>query len=101
MSCVAPRNDAAGRPIHLELCSPCDGEKPAAGGLLFWFASGGGQDLERGDEGARLLTAWTKEAMAEHGWHWQGDDLGTMTSTPGQEHDEGTARDLMNPGTAD
>ncbi|MFF0189333.1 DUF6300 family protein [Streptomyces sp. NPDC005244] len=99
VSCIAPKNDAVGRPIHLQLCSPCDGEKPAAGALLFWFASGGGHDMERGDEGGRCLLEWTKEAMAEHGWHWQGNDLDTAVLASDLEHDEATARDLKNPGT--
>ncbi|MFJ8988969.1 DUF6300 family protein [Streptomyces sp. NPDC102279] len=100
VSCIAPRNDAAGRPIHLQLCSPCDGEKPAAGALLFWFASGGGHDMGRGEEGARCLREWTKEAMAEHGWHWQGIDPDTATLASDLDHDEAAARDLKNPGTA-
>ncbi|WP_276313682.1 DUF6300 family protein [Streptomyces populi] len=101
VSCIAPRNDTAGRPIHLQLCSACDGEKPAAGALLFWFASGGGHDTERGEEGARCLLAWTREAMAEHGWYWQGDSPDEITPLPGLEHDEAAARSLMNPGAVD
>ncbi|MFD5716571.1 DUF6300 family protein [Streptomyces sp. NPDC127036] len=101
VSCIAPRNDAAGRPIHLQLCSPCDGGKPAAGALLFWFASGGGHDMERGEEGARCLREWTREAMAEHGWHWQGDDPTTAVLASDVAHDEAAARDLRNPGTSE
>ncbi|MFF0000961.1 DUF6300 family protein [Streptomyces avermitilis] len=100
VSVVAPKNDTAGRPIHLQLCSACDGEKPAAGALLFWFASGGGHDMGRSEEGARLLMEWTGEAMAEYGWYWPGTDVDAATSVPGLEHDEAAARDLMNPGTA-
>ncbi|MER5382003.1 DUF6300 family protein [Streptomyces sp. NPDC002688] len=99
VSVVAPKNDTAGRPIHLRLCTTCDGEKPAAGALLFWFASGGGHDMERSEEGARLLMRWTKEAMAEHGWYWRGTDVDAAISMPGLSHDEAAARDLMNPGT--
>ncbi|MET9890337.1 DUF6300 family protein [Streptomyces sp. NPDC006465] len=99
VSVVAPKNDTAGRPIHLQLCTACDGEKPAAGALLFWFASGGGHDMERSEEGARLLMRWTKEAMAEYGWYWRGTDVDAAISVPGLSHDEAAARDLMNPGT--
>ncbi|MGW0730834.1 DUF6300 family protein [Streptomyces mirabilis] len=101
VSVVAPKNDTAGRPIHLQLCTPCDGEKQAAGALLFWFASGGGHDTERSEEGARLLLEWTREAMAEYGWYWQEADVDGAAPVPGLEHDEAAARDLMNPGTAD
>ncbi|MFD5814801.1 DUF6300 family protein [Streptomyces sp. NPDC127038] len=101
ISCIAPRDDTAGRPIHLQLCSACDGEKQAAGALLFWFASGGGHDMERSHEGARLLLEWTKEAMAEHGWYWRGNDLDAAAAVPGLEHDEAAARRLMNPGTTE
>ncbi|MFI9446391.1 MULTISPECIES: DUF6300 family protein [Streptomyces] len=100
VSVVAPKNDTDGRPIQLQLCSACDAEKPAAGALLFWFASGGGHDTERSEEGARLLMEWTGEAMAEYGWYWPGTDVDAATSAPGLEHDEAAARDLMNPGTA-
>ncbi|MEW2166056.1 DUF6300 family protein [Streptomyces sp. NPDC007084] len=97
VSCVAPRNDTAGRPIHLELCGTCDGEKPAAGAFLFWFASGGGHDTERGEEGARCLLEWTREAMADHGWHW--NPAHPTTFTPTRPHDESTTQALMNPAT--
>ncbi|NUK03425.1 hypothetical protein HRW18_34565 [Streptomyces lunaelactis] len=67
---VMPHEDASGFPIHLELCSSCDTDKPAAGALLRWFATGGGHDMARVHEGADLMTEWTKEAMAEQGWIW-------------------------------
>ncbi|MER7109451.1 DUF6300 family protein [Streptomyces sp. NPDC000229] len=75
-SVVMPKEDAFGRPIHLQLCPTCDAEKPAAGALLRFFAEGGGRDTARAEEGAQLLMEWTKEGMAEHGWYWQ--------QTPGQ-----------------
>lgn len=37
ISAVAPKNDAQGRPIHMELCASCDAgdaDRPAAGLLL-------------------------------------------------------------------
>ncbi|MFF1690786.1 DUF6300 family protein [Streptomyces sp. NPDC058254] len=79
ISAVAPKNDAAGRPIHLELCPSCDSgdpERPAAGLLVQFFADGGGRDTARAEEGARLMAAWTKECMASHGWHWRPDPHG-------------------------
>ncbi|WP_406301323.1 DUF6300 family protein [Streptomyces sp. NBC_00885] len=69
-SAVMPQEDANGFPIHLELCSSCDADKPAAAALLCWFATGGGHDMSRVHEGADLLMEWTKEGMAEHGWCW-------------------------------
>ncbi|MGW6744869.1 DUF6300 family protein [Streptomyces sp. NPDC055025] len=69
-----PKNDAYGRPIHLELCSACDTQKPAAGRLLAYFASGGGHDTSRTEEAAHLLMEWTKEGMAAHGWVLQDPD---------------------------
>jgi hypothetical protein len=72
-----PQNDAAGRPIHLQLCPSCDADKPAAGALLAWLADGGGHDPSRVREGALLLLEWTKEGMAEHGWHWCESATGT------------------------
>lgn len=73
-SAVMPQDDDAGRPIHLELCRSCDADKPAAGPLLRWFATGGGHDPSRAQEGVRLMLEWTKEGMAEHGWYWAGPD---------------------------
>jgi hypothetical protein len=70
-SAVMPKDDADGRPIHLELCPACDADKPAAGALLRFLAEGGGRDETRGEEGARLLMEWTKESMADHGWYWE------------------------------
>lgn len=69
-SVVMPHDDDAGQPIHLELCAGCDASKPAAGALLDWFATGGGYDFTRVEEGADLLMEWTAEGMAEHGWAW-------------------------------
>ncbi|MET8680030.1 DUF6300 family protein [Streptomyces sp. NPDC004647] len=65
---IMTQDDAAGRPIHLQMCSSCDAEKPAAGALLRWFATDGGRDSSRAEEGVRLLLEWTKAGMAEHGW---------------------------------
>ncbi|MFE5091941.1 DUF6300 family protein [Streptomyces sp. NPDC056638] len=70
-SIVMPQDDAERRPIHLELCAACDVDKPAAGALLQWFAEGGGRDVARAEEGARLLLEWTNEGMAEYGWFFQ------------------------------
>lgn len=72
VSIVMPYNDTAGRPIHLELCSTCDSILPAACALLFWFTTGGGFDEARHREGSELMIAWTKEAMAEKGYIWDG-----------------------------
>ncbi|WP_308406870.1 DUF6300 family protein [Streptomyces sp. AC555_RSS877] len=72
MSGVAPQNDKHGRPIHLELCPVCDtgdGDRPAAGLLVQWFADRGGHDESRVKEGSHLLMEWTKECMATHGWY--------------------------------
>ncbi|MFI2352908.1 DUF6300 family protein [Streptomyces sp. NPDC019443] len=63
------------------MCSSCDTEKPAAGALLRWFATGGGHDMSRVHEGADLLMAWTREGMAEHGWSW-------IAREPDDEHSE-------------
>ncbi|MGY0071776.1 DUF6300 family protein (plasmid) [Streptomyces sp. QTS137] len=74
ISAVAPKNDAQGRPIHMELCASCDAgdaDRPAAGLLLQFFADGGGQDETRASEAAHLMMEWTKECMAAHGWYWQ------------------------------
>ncbi|MGN9796206.1 DUF6300 family protein [Streptomyces sp. OZ13] len=76
-SVVMPQTDAAGRPIHLQLCPACDADKPAASALLAWLADGGGHDPSRTQEGAMLLMEWTKEGMAEHGWHWAESPTGT------------------------
>ncbi|MET8680006.1 DUF6300 family protein [Streptomyces sp. NPDC004647] len=70
-SAVTPKDDAYGRPIHLELCAACDAEKPAAKALLRFLAETGGRDETRAEECARLLMQWTKEGMAAHGWYWQ------------------------------
>lgn len=67
-SIVMPQDGVEGRPIYLELCAACDADKSAATALLRWFAEGGGHDVARAGEGARLLLEWTKEGMAEHGW---------------------------------
>ncbi|MEV7729749.1 DUF6300 family protein [Streptomyces sp. NPDC101733] len=67
-SIVMPQDDAEGWPIHLELCWACDVDKPAAGALLGFFAEGGGRDIARVEEAARLLIAWTDEGMAGHGF---------------------------------
>ncbi|MFG2441034.1 DUF6300 family protein [Streptomyces sp. NPDC048508] len=64
------QTDEAGQPITLELCESCDADKPAAAALLAFFAEGGGHDVSRSSEGARLLMEWTKEGMADHGWSW-------------------------------
>ncbi|TQK42681.1 hypothetical protein FBY35_4109 [Streptomyces sp. SLBN-118] len=81
-SAVMPQEDADGFPIHLELCSSCDTEKPAAGALLRWFATGGGHDMSRVQEGADLLMDWTKEGMAEHGWCWSAYQADEATGEP-------------------
>ncbi|MFJ3229223.1 DUF6300 family protein [Streptomyces sp. NPDC086783] len=65
-----PKKDAFGQRIVLELCKACDADKPAAAALVDYFATGGGHDPARSQEGARLLMEWTKEGMAAHGWHW-------------------------------
>ncbi|MET9499543.1 DUF6300 family protein [Streptomyces sp. NPDC006552] len=79
LSAVAPKNDADGRPIHLQLCAACDtgdATRPAAGILVQFFTEGGGHDTARAAEGARLMVDWTKECMAGHGWHWKPDTSG-------------------------
>ncbi|QKZ23810.1 DUF6300 family protein [Streptomyces chartreusis] len=71
ISAIAPKADAQGRPIHPELCAACDTgdpHRPAAGMLAQYFADRGGHDLSRSEEGATLLTDWTRECMAAHGW---------------------------------
>ncbi|WP_198549475.1 DUF6300 family protein [Streptomyces kanasensis] len=100
-SVVMPQNDASGRPIHLELCSVCDSDKPAAGALLRWCSSGGGHDTSRAQEGAELLLEWTKEGMAEHGWHWAESATGAAPPSSGPIPDDGAGRQLMNPGIPD
>ncbi|MET8038757.1 DUF6300 family protein [Streptomyces sp. NPDC005345] len=65
-----PMKDASGQPIELELCEVCDADKPAAAALIAFFTEGGGHDVSRSTEGARLLMEWTKEGMADHGWSW-------------------------------
>ncbi|MEV6397397.1 DUF6300 family protein [Streptomyces sp. NPDC051907] len=81
-SAVMPQEDDEGFPIHLELCSACDAGKPAAGALLAWFATGGGHDMSRVQEGAELLVEWTKEGMGEHGWDWSLDGAGSGPGDP-------------------
>ncbi|MEU9378454.1 DUF6300 family protein [Streptomyces sp. NPDC048255] len=66
-----PQDDAEERPIHLELCAACAADQPAAGALLRCFLNGGGRDVSRAGEGARLLMEWTREGMTAHGWYWQ------------------------------
>lgn len=70
-SAVMPQDDEHGRPIHLELCAACDADQRAGGALIRFIADGGGRDVTRAQEGARLLMEWTKEGMATHGWYWQ------------------------------
>ncbi|MFE6555252.1 DUF6300 family protein [Streptomyces sp. NPDC057746] len=73
ISAVMPQDDDQGWPIHLELCTSCDSgdaTRPAAGILVQFFADGGGHDESRSQEAAQLLTEWTREAMAAHGWYW-------------------------------
>lgn len=65
-----PKNDATGRRIRLELCKVCDADKPAASAVIGFFASGGGHDLSRAEEGSRLMIEWTREGMAAYGWYW-------------------------------
>ncbi|MFI9311457.1 DUF6300 family protein [Streptomyces triculaminicus] len=98
-SVVMPQDDAAGRPIHLQLCPACDAGKPAASALLHWLTSGGGHDPSRAEEGARLLLAWTKEGMADHGWTWLGSISGDAPPPSGPVPDADVERQLMNPGT--
>ncbi|MFC9891468.1 DUF6300 family protein [Streptomyces pilosus] len=72
MSAQAPQTDRHGQPIRLELCPACDTgntDRPAAGLLLQFLANGGGQDLSRAQEAGHLITEWTKECMAAHGWY--------------------------------
>lgn len=79
ISAVAPKDDAQGRPIHMELCAASDTgdpHRPAAGMLVQFFADGGGRDLSRSEEGAILLMDWTRECMAAHGWEWQAPRTG-------------------------
>ncbi|MET9913546.1 DUF6300 family protein [Streptomyces sp. NPDC006476] len=45
--------------------------RPAAGALVRFFTGGGGQDVSRAEEGARLLWDWTQEGMAVPGWFWE------------------------------
>lgn len=71
ISTVMPQDDQQGRPIHLELCEACDADKPAAGALIRYFDSDGAKDTSRSQEGAQLLLAWTREAMAAYGWFWE------------------------------
>jgi len=71
ISTVMPQDDQDGRPIHLELCATCDADKPAAQALIRWIATGGGRDTSRSEEGAQLVVAWTREAMAVYGWSWE------------------------------
>jgi hypothetical protein len=97
-SVVMPQDDAAGRPIQLQLCSSCDADKPAAGALLRWFATGGGHDLSRADEGARLLLEWTKEGMGEHGWYWSESTPDDAPPRSEMAPDEAAVRRLLNPG---
>lgn len=66
-----PKTDSYGRAIRLELCKVCDADKPAASAVIRFFATGGGHDTGRADEGARLMMEWTKEGMAAYGWSWQ------------------------------
>ncbi|WP_052433053.1 DUF6300 family protein [Streptacidiphilus carbonis] len=55
----------------LELCEACDAGKPAAGALIRYFDTAGAKDTSRTQEGAHLLLAWTREAMATYGWFWE------------------------------
>ncbi|MFF3313193.1 DUF6300 family protein [Streptomyces sp. NPDC002952] len=64
-----PKKDALGKPIVLELCKVCDAKRLAAAAVIDFFATGGGHDLARAREGARLLTEWTTEGMAAYGWY--------------------------------
>ncbi|WP_030574302.1 DUF6300 family protein [Streptomyces aureocirculatus] len=69
---VAPQDDEYGRPIHMELCPSCDSgdvNRPAAGLFVQFFADCGGHDPARMREAAHLMTEWTKECMAVHGWY--------------------------------
>ncbi|MGW6955202.1 DUF6300 family protein [Streptomyces sp. PAN_FS17] len=56
-------------------CAPCatpaTWSAQAAGLLVQWFADTGGHDEIRVKEGSHLLTEWTKECMAAHGWYLQ------------------------------
>ncbi|GAA2524012.1 DUF6300 family protein [Streptomyces longisporus] len=70
-SAVMPKDDDEGRPIHLELCAVCDADKPAAAAMIRFFTEGGGRDVSRAEEGARLLWDWAREGMAAHGWVWE------------------------------
>ncbi len=98
-SAVMPQNDSAGRPIHLELCPACDAAKPAAAALLHWFATGGGHASTRAQEGAKRMLEWTKEGMAEHGWHWAEPAAGNEPPSAGPLPDDNVGSRLMNPGT--
>ncbi|MFE9684062.1 DUF6300 family protein [Streptomyces sp. NPDC006285] len=64
-----PKTDAYGRSIQLELCKDCDADQSAAAAVIHFFATGGGHDVSRAREGARLMMEWTKEGMAAHGWY--------------------------------
>ncbi|MEU3778375.1 DUF6300 family protein [Streptomyces sp. NPDC032472] len=63
-----PQRDRSGSPITLELCEACDTGDTAAGDLLRFFTSGGGNDTSRAAEGAELMVAFQKEVMAAHGY---------------------------------
>ncbi|MBT2611441.1 hypothetical protein J7I97_25075 [Streptomyces sp. ISL-87] len=67
-ACQMPQRDAFGRPITLELCEVCDTGNTAAGALLRFFTSGGGNETARAPEGAWLMVEFQKEVMAAHGY---------------------------------
>ncbi|WP_413755187.1 DUF6300 family protein [Streptomyces sp. MMBL 11-3] len=76
-----PKTDAYGRRIQLELCKDCDAGKPAAAAVIAFFATGGGHDLSRAEEGSRLMMEWTKEGISAYGWHWEETPTATTDRT--------------------
>ncbi|WP_236242726.1 DUF6300 family protein [Streptomyces sp. CC228A] len=69
LAATMPVLDAFGKPITLELCRACDAsDATAAGALVRFFKSGGGQDTTRTQECADLVLDFQKEAMAAHGY---------------------------------
>lgn len=54
----------------------------------------------RAQEGAKLLLEWTKEGMAEHGWHRAESATGAEPPASGPLPDDDAVRHVMNPGTS-
>ncbi|WP_404200050.1 hypothetical protein [Streptomyces tauricus] len=61
-----PTTDASG----WSCARPATRTNPRGGAAVIgFFTSGGDHDLDRADEGSRLMIERTREGMAAHGWH--------------------------------